>query len=532
MTRALAAVGVGLSAKAEGTAARGADVVIIGAGTAGCILANRLSADPHRKVVLIEAGRPDGDPRLADPQAWPGLIGGAFDWGYGTTPQAALDGRVLAYPRGKVLGGSSSINALGHQRGHAAIFDAWECPGWGYADLLPYFKASEAFDGGADALRGADGPISVIRPAPSLRSPFAQAFVDAAVAAGHGFNADFNGAVMEGVAWNQFAIRDGRRDSESTAYLRPVLARSNLTVLTGAQVLGLEFAGDRCIGVRARSAGRVSHIQAGETLLCAGAIDSPRLLMLSGIGDAAALTALGIRPRLDARGVGRDLQDHPLCGIVYEAATPLPPSQYNHGEAVFFARSGLSANTAPDIQIMAVDAPFTTAATGPAPAHAYSLVPCLMQPHSRGAVTLVSSDPLAPARIDPNYLADPLDVDRYLAAVRLCASLGEGPALAPWRSARALPAPSVTSDADWLAYIRKAVSPFYHPVGTCRMGADAASVVDLDLRVRGVTGLRVIDASVMPIIPNAMPNAAIVAIAEKAAAKILGAAPKSGNSSD
>jgi choline dehydrogenase len=527
MTGALASLGAGIApgtAGARDGRGRLADVLIIGAGTAGCILANRLSADPRRQVVLIEAGGPDGDTRLADPQAWPALIGGAYDWGYQTAPQAALDARVLAYPRGKVLGGSSSINALGHQRGHPAIFDAWGCSGWGYADLLPYFRASEAFDGGADAFRGAEGPISVVRPAPGRRSPFAEAFIAAAQAAGHGFNADFNGAAMEGVAWNQFALRAGRRESESTAYLHPVLARPNLTVLTRTQVLSLDFAGDRCLGVRVLSAGQVGHIQAGETLLCAGAIDSPRLLMLSGIGEAAALAALGVRPRVNAPGVGRDLQDHPLCGIVYEAAALLPASHYNHGEAVLFARSGLSANAAPDIQIMAVDAPFTTAATRPAPAHAYSLVPCLMQPHSRGRVTLVSADPLVPARIDPNYLADPLDVERFLAAVRLCAALGEARALAPWRAARALPGPSVNSRSAWLAFVRKAVSPFFHPVGTCRMGADPGSVVDLQLRVRGVAGLRVIDASVMPIIPDAMPNAAIAAVAEKAAALIVGAA--------
>ena len=220
----------------------GADIVIVGAGTAGCILASRLSADPACQVVLIEAGGSDGDALLANPRAWPALIGGAHDWGYVTAPQSALGGRVLPYPRGRVLGGSSSINAMGHQRGSPAVFDAWAaggCAGWGFADLLPYFRLSEAFEGGASSFRGGDGPVAVIRPAPGQRSALAEAFIRAAMEQGHILNEDFNGATLEGAAWNQLAIRAGARDSASRAYLHPVLGRPNLTVLTETTVLGL-----------------------------------------------------------------------------------------------------------------------------------------------------------------------------------------------------------------------------------------------------------------------------------------------------
>ena len=503
----------------------GADIVIVGAGTAGCILASRLSADPACQVVLIEAGGSDGDALLANPRAWPALIGGAHDWGYVTAPQSALGGRVLPYPRGRVLGGSSSINAMGHQRGSPAVFDAWAaggCAGWGFADLLPYFRLSEAFEGGASSFRGGAGPVAVIRPAPGQRSALAEAFIRAAMEQGHILNEDFNGATLEGAAWNQLAIRAGARDSASRAYLHPVLGRPNLTVLTETTVLGLEFEADRCIGVRiADENGAARLLAAGETLLCAGAIDSPRLLMLAGIGDARALARLGIEIRVDAPGVGANLQDHPLCGVVYQASRALPASQYNHGEAIIFARIGAGAEAA-DIQIMMVGAPFTTPETGPAPEGCYSLVPCLMSPLSRGSVTLTSADPFAPARIDPNYLAERADLDRYVAGVDLAIRIGESAALAPWRARRLMPAPGA-SRAALLAHVRAGVSPFYHPVGTCRMGSDPVSVVDPDLRVRGVSGLCVIDASVAPTIPNAMPNAAVMAIAERAAAMMIAA---------
>jgi choline dehydrogenase len=495
------------------------DVLIIGAGTAGAILASELSRDPARQVTLLEAGPEDADPRLANPQGWPLLMGSAFDWAYVTTPQAGLDDRVLSYPRGRVLGGSSSINALGHQRGHPAIFDQWAalgCEGWAFADLLPAFKELERFDGGADAWRGGSGPISVIRPREGVRSDFAAAFLEAAVQAGHPLTADFNGAQMAGAAWNQLAIAGGRRASSATACLHAARGRPNLKVVTGALVTGLAFEGQRCVGAEAWTGGETRPFRAAETVLCAGAIDTPRLLMLSGVGEPEALTRLGLTVKAPSPHVGAHLQDHPLCGIAHAAARPLPASPYNHGEAIVFAHSA-GPDRAPDIQIMAVDVPFATAETGPGPAGGFSLVPCLMTPESRGAVSLTSADARAPAAIDPNYLRVPEDMDRFIGAMRRAREIAARPALASWSAGECLPGPAAASDAELRAYARKAVTPFYHPVGTCRMGREGDGVVDSRLRVHGVESLRVADAAIIPLIPNAMPNAAVAAIALRAA---------------
>jgi choline dehydrogenase len=495
------------------------DVLIIGAGTAGAILAHELSRDPGRQVTLLEAGPADDDPRLTDPAGWPFLIGSEFDWGYVTAPQHALDGRVLAYPRGRVLGGSSAINALGHQRGHPEIFDRWEAlggPGWSFADLLPAFRDLETFDGGADDWRGGAGPLSVIRPRAGERGDFAAAFLEAAIQAGHPLNQDFNGAQMAGAAWNQLAIAGGRRASSATAYLSAARGRPNLTVITGALALGLAFEGTRCVGAEVWASDEAQPFRARQTVLCAGAIDTPRLMMLSGLGDPDTLTRLGLRVKVPSPHVGRHLQDHPLCGIVHAGGRPLPASAYNHGEAIVFAHSA-GAGPAPDVQIMAVDVPFSTAETGPGPAGGFSMVPCLMTPESRGAVTLAGTDPRAPAVIDPNYLGEPVDMDRFVAAMRLAREIAAQAALAPWSAGECLPGPGAASDADLRAFARKAVTPFYHPVGTCRMGPEGAGVVDNRLRVHGVEGLGVADASIMPVIPNAMPNAAVAAIALRAA---------------
>jgi choline dehydrogenase len=321
---------------------------------------------------------------------------------------------------------------------------------------------------------------------------------------------------MAGAAWNQLAITEGRRASSATAYLRAARGRPNLNVLTGALVLGLAFAGQRCVGAEAWIGGETQAVRAAQTILCAGAIDTPRLLMLSGVGETEAIMRLGLKVKAPSPHVGRHLGDHPLCGIVHAAARPLPASPYNHGEAIVFAYSA-GAGAAPDLQIMAVDVPFATAETGPGPAGGFSLVPCLMTPESRGTVSLASADPRAPAAIDPNYLSAPEDVRRFVEAMRLARDIAARPALAPWSAGECLPGPAAASDDDLHAFARKAVTPFYHPVGTCRMGRQGEGVVDNQLRVHGVEGLRVADASVMPVIPNAMPNAAVAVVALRAA---------------
>ena len=382
---------------------RNVDTLIIGAGTAGCVLANRLSTDPNREVIVIEAGPADDDPRIREALRWPSLIGSEYDWGFETAPQAALDGRRLPYPRGKLLGGSSAINAMGHHRGAAVIYDRWEAmgnEGWSYEGLLPFFRQCEDFSGGADPYRGVDGPVGVVRPTRETSSPVAESFLEAAASRGHGFTEDLNGCLMLGAARNQLAIRDGARQSASQCYLRPALDRPNLTVFCGCLVLGLLLERGRCRGARIADGNGSIEIRANEVLLCAGSIDTPRLLMLSGIGFATALEGFGIEVHADLPGVGRNLQDHALAGIVYRPRHVLPMSKFNHADAILYGAT--DGTEVPDFLIMCVThKKFATEATGSVPEDCYSLVAALMQPQSKGSVTLTSTDPMIPARIDP-----------------------------------------------------------------------------------------------------------------------------------
>ncbi len=500
------------------------DYVIVGAGSAGCVLAHRLSADRDLRVLLLEAGGPATMPEIAVPADWPKLSGSAVDWRYVTTGQAGLGGRVVPYPRGKVLGGSSAINALAYQHGHPSGYDRWSaagCPGWGFADLLPYFRRAETFSGGPDDWHGGDGPqhVLALEHAPD-RHPVAGAFLAAAVGQGFPFSTDIGGERTTGAAWNQLSIVGARRDSTATAYLDPIAGRPNLTVLTGAEMRHLTVEAGRCTGLIFRYLDGEHRVRAErEVILAAGAVDSPKLLQLSGIGAADRLRALGIPVSVDLAGVGENLQDHILgAGVAYEARRPVPLSRYNHGEGLLYVPH----EPGPEVLIMSVTLPFVLPSVGRAPSPAYVLTPCLMRPRSRGSIRLASADPRDPPLIDPGFLTDPDDLEVMVGAVALARELGAAPELSDWRQREVFPGPGVTDHKGLRDFARRAANSFHHPVGTCRMGTDEDAVVDPALRVRGVQELRVVDASVMPSLPQAMVNAATIAIAERAADLILG----------
>ena len=488
------------------------DHVIVGAGSAGCVLAHRLGR-AGRRVLLIEAGARATLPAVAVPPAWPSLQESALDWRYVTTPQPGLGGRAITCPRGKAVGGSSIINALAYQRGHAAAYDRWPA-GWRHADLLPYFKRAETFSGGASNWRGSSGPLHVLSLADVTdRTPVAEAFMAAAQQSGFPMTPDIGGEHTTGVGWNQLSIKGHARDDAATAYLDS-LELGTVDLLTGTEVIGLEIESGRCLGVRLPD-GIVRP--EGDVLLCAGAIDSPRLLMLSGVGPADELRTLGIRSTVDLPDVGHHLEDHPLlAGVAYQARRDVPASHYNHCDSLLYVPHATPGQS-PDILVMCLSVPFVRPTVGPLSAPAYVLVPCHLQPRSRGSVRLASSDPRAAAIIDPRYLSEPDDIAELAKGVEIAREIGAAKAFDDWRSKEVYPGPAWTSEAGRTDFIRRATDSFHHPVGTCRIGA----VVDEGLRVKGVAGLRVVDASVLPGLPASMCNAAVTAVAEKASDLVI-----------
>ena len=401
-------------------------------------------------------------------------------------------------------------------RGHRSDYDEWAASGaagWGYQDLLPFFKRSETTESGDRAYRGTHGPMRV---APARHaSPLSYAFLDAAVGIGYQRTDDLNGQDQEGVCWWDLNIVDGYRQSAADAYLRPVLDRPNLTVVTNALVHRLVLADGRCGGVNYSVGGETRQVYPqGETILSAGSIGSAQLLLLSGIGPAEHLRAVGIDVVADLPGVGANLHDHPLAGVIYTAAQPLPPTQNSHGEVVAAVRTTPNL-AAPDVQVLLIDLPYHPPWM-PGPAVGYTIAFAVMHTHSRGSVRLASADPASAPLIDPNYFGDDRDMAGMLTALRVAREIGSSPAFDDWRDGEALPGPDVQDETELRDYLRRDTDPYYHTVGTCRIGTDPAAVVDPQLRVRGIDRLRVADASVMPTVPGANTYATVLAIAERA----------------
>jgi choline dehydrogenase len=508
------------------------DYVVVGGGTAGCIVAARLAVDPHVRVTLVETGGMDSNPAiyaqdlgsmfsLWNPQ-------GAEDWGYATTPQPGLADRAINIARGRVLGGCSAVNAMIYIRGHRRDFDAWAAlgnRGWSYDDVLPYFKKSETYHGPASPYHGDNGPLSVI----NMQSPSAasHAFVEAAAALGatQTYN-DFNGAVQEaGAGFYQSTRSMGAvRVTAASAFVRPVMGYPNFRLILQARVTRVLVEGDRAVGVEVAGPDGVQTLRAErEVILSGGAFETPKLMMLSGFGPADDLGRLGLPVVADLPGVGRNLQDHMLLGVGYECPEPLDPAELLAEAGLFTWTDGADKDASPDLQyffgpIQFVPDEYQTDAP------AFTFAPILAQPASRGTVTLQSSDPTSNARVDPAYLSRDADVAVLEYGMRYARELVHTPAFDGLRGRELAPGDGVTSSADLSDYIRRVASTVWHPCGTCRMGADGEAVVDDELRVHGVSGLRIVDASVMPLIVNGNPNAAIMMIAERAADLIRGAA--------